>query len=81
MTPPLGGPNLVPMRLLTKLSDPVNLQILCDALGDRHIRFRVDHAGINALLPLPGVMDVHVMVDEGDADAAKRILRDLGMDA
>ena len=79
MTRPPTGPNLVPMRLLTK-SDPVNLQILCDALEERHIRFSVEHAGIHALLPLPGVMDVHVMVDEDDADAAMRILNDLGMD-
>lgn len=67
------------MHLLKKLSDPVSLQILCDALEERHIRFRVDHAGIHALLPLPGVMDVHVMVEEIDMDAAMRVLDDLGM--
>jgi hypothetical protein len=36
---------------------------------------------MHALLPLPVVMDVHVMVDEADVDAARRILEDLGMDA
>ena len=76
----VAGHSLCPMHVLKKLSDPVNLQILCDALGERHIRFRVDHAGINALLPLPGVMDVHVVVDEDDAEAAKHVLHDLGMD-
>jgi len=67
------------MYVLKKLSDPVALQVLCDALGERRIPFRVDHAGIHALLPLPGLIDVHVMVDDDDADAAKRILDDLGM--
>lgn len=69
------------MHLLKKLSDPVDLRVLCDALGERRIRFRVDHAGINALMPLPGLMDVHVMVNDDDAAAARRILDDLGMGA
>jgi len=69
------------MRLLTKLSDPVSLQILGDALEARHIRYAADHAGMRSLLPLPGVMDVHVMVDERDLEAARRILQDLGLDA
>jgi hypothetical protein len=69
------------MHLLKRVSDSVQLQILCDALQERHVRFRVDHAGMHALLPLPVVMDVHVMVDEADVDAARRILEDLGMDA
>jgi hypothetical protein len=69
------------MQLLTKLADPVSLQILCDALDQWHIRHVVDHAGMRALLPLPGVMDVHVMVADGDLAAARRILHDLGLDA
>lgn len=81
MTPFVPGPSLSTMQLLTKLSDPVILQILCDALEQRHIRCIADHAGMRSLLPLPGVMDVHVMVDDGDLDAARRILHDLGMDA
>jgi hypothetical protein len=68
------------MRLLTRLSDPVRLQVLCDALDAQHIRFRVDHAGMHALLPLPVVMDVHVMVEEDDLEAASRILDDLEME-
>lgn len=68
------------MQLLIRLSDPVRLQVLCDALAAQHIRFRTDHAGMHALLPLPGVMDVHVMVDTDQMDAATRVLEDLGMD-
>lgn len=81
MTPLPGGPNLAPMHLLKKISDPVELQVLCDILEERHIHYRLDHAGMHALLPLPGLMDVHVMVDDDDADAARRILNDLGLSA
>lgn len=81
MTPDATGPSLFLMQLLTKLSDPVSLQVLGDALDARHIRYAADHAGMRTLLPLPGVMDVHVMVEAQDLAAARRILIDLGLDA
>jgi len=65
---------------LLKLSDPVSLQILSDALEARHINFRVENAGMNALMPLPTVMDARVLVEENDQAAAKLILHDLEMD-
>ena len=65
------------MQLLRKIADPVLLQILCDALEERGIGFRVDDAGMNALLPLPGVMDARVMVVEEDIEAARQVLDDL----
>jgi len=37
----------------------------------------VDHAGMNALMPLPGIMDARVLVVEREFDAAERVLRDL----
>lgn len=72
---------LTGMQLLTTISDAVSLQILGDALDQRHISYVADHAGMHALMPLPGIFDVKVRVDDGDLEAARRILRDLGMDA
>jgi len=69
------------MQLLKKIADPVLLQILCDALGERGIGFRVDNAGMNALLPLPGVMDARVMVGDDDIKAARQVLADLQGDS
>ncbi|MFQ5581769.1 MAG: putative signal transducing protein [Mariprofundaceae bacterium] len=65
------------MQLLKKIADPVLLQILCDALDERGINFRVENAGMNALLPLPGVMDAHVMVKDEDIQPARQVLDDL----
>jgi len=62
---------------LIKLSDPVLLQILSDTLEERNIMFRVDNAGMNALMPLPTVMDARVLVAEEDIKAAELILNDL----
>jgi hypothetical protein len=64
---------------LIRIADPVSLQILCDALAERAIVFRVDNAGMNALMPLPGVMDARVLVAESDVNAAELIVRDLEM--
>ena len=66
---------------LIRIANPVSLQILCDALTEREIIFRVDNAGMNALMPLPGVMDARILVEESDLQAAELILRDLEMDA
>jgi len=62
---------------LIKLSDPVTVQILRDALESKQIIFRIDNAGMNALMPLPTVMDARVMVDEEDKLAADLIVADL----
>jgi hypothetical protein len=64
---------------LIRIADPVSLQILCDALEERAIIFRVDNAGMNALMPLPGVMDARILVEEDDLKAAELIVRDLEM--
>ena len=64
---------------LIRIADPVSLQILCDALAERAIIFRVDNAGMNALMPLPVVMDARILVEERDLTAAELIVRDLEM--
>jgi len=62
---------------LIKLSDPVSVQILRDVLESKQIIFRIDNAGMNALLPLPTVMDARVLVAEEDKLAAELIVQDL----
>ena len=66
------------MRELVRLSNAVDVQALADALRERGIAFRVDNAGMHALLPLPDVMDMRVFVAEEDFSAARRIVEDLG---
>ncbi len=68
------------MKLLSKITDMVALQILCDALDEKDIGYRVDDAGMHALMPLPGITDVRVMVHGADMEAAEQILRDLNPD-
>jgi len=68
------------MLELLKISDPVLLQILSDALESKNIIFRIENAGMNALMPLPVVMEARVLVAEEDRVAAELILRDLEMD-
>jgi len=63
-------------KLLT-LSDPVSLQVLSDALTECGIGFRVDNAGMHALMPLPDVMDIRIFVEAEDMEAAQRIVEDL----
>ncbi len=65
------------MTELLKLSDPVSLQILSDALASKNIDFRVENAGMNALMPLPTVMDARVLVADDDLVAARQIMQDL----
>jgi len=62
---------------LIKLSDPVSIQILRDVLESKQIIFRIDNAGMNALMPLPTVMDARVLVAEEDKLAADLIVQDL----
>jgi len=67
------------MQLLVKLIDMVALQILCDTLDERGIEYRVDDAGMRALMPLPGITDARVMVHGADMEAAEQVLRDLNI--
>ncbi len=67
------------MVVLVRMTDPLLLQILCDALSARGIVCRVENAGMNALMPLPGVMDARVLVEEREYRAARRVLEDLDM--
>ena len=65
---------------LMKVSDLVLLQVISDALESKAICFRVDNAGMHALMPVPGLMDSRILVDEDDLDAARVILSDLELD-
>ncbi len=62
---------------LIKLSDPVTIQILSDALESQQIIFRIDNAGMKALMPLPTVMDARVLVAAEDKLAADQVVQDL----
>jgi len=66
---------------LIKISDPVSLQILSDVLASKNIVFRVENAGMNALMPLPAVMDARVLVAEEDQVAAEQIVQDLELNS
>ncbi|HCS13581.1 MAG: hypothetical protein COS82_09170 [Zetaproteobacteria bacterium CG06_land_8_20_14_3_00_59_53] len=68
------------MQTLIRLNNTISLQALSDALDDRGILYRVDNAGMNALMPLPDIMDMRVFVDDEDMPAALQIVRDLGME-
>lgn len=68
------------MRLLKQVSDRLCLQLLCDALRQQGVDFRVDGEAMHALMPLPGIFDARVMVADGDWATAIRVLRDLGME-
>lgn len=65
------------MLELKRFDDPIFLQVICDALADRGIRFRVDNAGMHALMPLPVVMDARLLVEEERLAEAEEVLRDL----
>jgi len=66
---------------LKRIDDPIFLQVLCDALDERGIRFRVDNAGMHALMPLPVVMDARLLVEEAQLTEAEEVLRDLESEA
>jgi len=66
------------MQCLVTTANPVTLQVLCDVLDEQGIEYRVDDAGMRALLPLPGITDARVMVHAADMEAAEQVLRDLG---
>jgi len=65
------------MVLLKRISDQLQLRILCDALMDRGIVYQVDNQGINALMPVPGLFDARLMVAEDDLAQARQVLADI----
>ncbi len=65
------------MIRLLELADPVAASMLGDALAQRRIDYRIENAGISALMP--GVMHVRVLVCERDYDAAMQLLRELNL--
>jgi len=67
-------------RCLTERADPVGLQLVCDALDACGVAWRVENAGMRALLPLTGVTDARVMVAVSDWERACQALRDLEPD-
>ena len=62
------------MQLLRKVNDQVSLQILSDLLASADIEFRIEGAGMNSLLPLPGLIEARIMVDVHDYEAASLLL-------
>jgi hypothetical protein len=65
------------MQLLKKINDQISLQILCDLLGSGGIGYRVEGAGMNSILPLPGLIEARVLVDEQDMAAAQSVLAEM----
>ncbi len=65
------------MKLLKKVNDQISLQILCDLLESGGIAYRVEGAGMNSLMPLPGLIEARVLVDEQYMEEAERILADI----
>ena len=65
------------MQLLKKVNDQITLQILCDLLESGGIGYRVEGAGMNSLLPLPGLIEARVLVEDRDMEAALGLLSDI----
>ena len=65
---------LTAMQLLKKMNDQISLQILCDLLESGDIAYRVEGAGMNSLMPLPGLIEARVFVNDYDMEAAQRLL-------
>jgi len=65
------------MQLLKKVNDQITLQILCDLLESGGIGYRVEGAGMNSLLPLPGLIEARVLVEDQDMEAALGLLSDI----
>lgn len=68
------------MQTLIRLNNTISLQALSDALDDLGILYRVDNSGMNALMPLPDIMDMRVFVDDADMQTARQVVRDLGLE-
>jgi len=62
---------------LIRITDPVTLQITCDVLEEKNIVFSVENGGMNALMPVPGLMFARLLVGEKDESAARQIISDL----
>lgn len=65
------------MKLLKKVNDQISLQILCDLLESGGIGYRVEGAGMNSLMPLPGLIEARVLVDESDIEEAEGLLTEI----
>jgi len=65
------------MQLLKKVHDQLELRIICDLLESGGFEYRVDGAGINALMPLPGVIEARIMVADNDFEMAEALLADM----
>ena len=65
------------MKLLKKVNDQVTLQILSDLLDSGGFKYRVEGAGMNSLMPLTGVIEARIMVDEEDFGLAQGLLADM----
>ena len=65
------------MHLLKKVNDQITLQILCDLLESGGIGYRVEGAGMNSLMPLPGLIEARVLVEDQDMEAALGLLSDI----
>lgn len=55
----------------------MTLQILCDLLESAGIGYRVEGAGMNSLLPLPGLIEARILIEDKDYEAAQMILADI----
>jgi len=53
------------------------MQVVCDALQAHGVEYQVGNAGMHALMPLPDIMDMRVMVEEDDMEAARQVLADM----
>ena len=65
------------MELLKKVNDQISLQILCDLLESGGIAYRVEGAGMNSLMPLPGLIEARVLVHEQDMEEAEGLLAEI----
>ena len=65
------------MELLKKVNDQISLQILCDLLESGGIAYRVEGAGMNSLMPLPGLIEARVLVHEQDMKEAGGLLAEI----
>jgi hypothetical protein len=68
------------MQLLKKVNDQISLQILCDLLESIGVNYRVEGAGMNSLLPLPGLIEARVLVDEQNMAVAQSVLAEMEKD-
>jgi hypothetical protein len=65
------------MQLLKKVNDQVTLQIICDLLESGGFNYRVEGAGMNSLMPLPGLIEARILVDDEDIGLAQGLLADM----